>query len=82
MIEFDHVTRTYGSKVAVSDLTLAIPRGELFALLGPNGAGKTTTIRMLVGLLQPSRGSIRVCRADVVRETPARRLRAGRALPV
>ncbi|MEY3204389.1 MAG: putative transporter ATP-binding protein YxlF [Planctomycetota bacterium] len=77
MIEFDHVTRTYGSKVAVSDLTLAIPRGELFALLGPNGAGKTTTIRMLVGLLQPSRGSIRVCRADVVRETRAAHLHVG-----
>ena len=77
MIEFDHVTRTYGRKVAVSDLTLAIPRGELFALLGPNGAGKTTTIRMLVGLLQPSRGSIRVCRADVVRESRAAHLHVG-----
>ena len=77
MIEFDHVTRTYGSKVAVSDLTLAIPRGELFALLGPNGAGKTTTIRMLVGLLQPSRGAIRVCRADVVREPRAAHLHVG-----
>jgi ABC-2 type transport system ATP-binding protein len=77
MIEFDHVTRTYGSKVAVSDLTLAIPHGELFALLGPNGAGKTTTIRMLVGLLQPSRGAIRVCRADVVRDPRAAHLHVG-----
>ena len=77
MIEFDHVTRTYGSKVAVSDLTVAIPRGELFALLGPNGAGKTTTIRMLVGLLQPSRGAIRVCRADVVRDPRAAHLHVG-----
>jgi ABC-2 type transport system ATP-binding protein len=77
MIEFDHVTRTYGSKVAVSDLSVAIPRGELFALLGPNGAGKTTTIRMLVGLLQPSRGTIRVCRADVVRDPRAAHLHVG-----
>jgi ABC-2 type transport system ATP-binding protein len=77
MIEFDHVTRTYGSKVAVSDLTLAIPRGELFALLGPNGAGKTTTIRMLVGLLQPSRGAIRVCRVDVVRDPRSAHLHVG-----
>jgi ABC-2 type transport system ATP-binding protein len=68
MIEFDHVTRTYGSKVAVADLTLSIPRGELFALLGPNGAGKTTTIRMLVGLLHASRGVVRVCNHDVVRQ--------------
>jgi ABC-2 type transport system ATP-binding protein len=68
MIEFDHVTRTYGPKTAVSDVSLAIPRGELFALLGPNGAGKTTTIKMLVGLLRPSRGVIRVCGHDVVKE--------------
>jgi ABC-2 type transport system ATP-binding protein len=68
MIEFDHVTRTYATKTAVSDLSLAIPRGELFALLGPNGAGKTTTIRMLVGLLRPSRGAIRVCGYDVVKD--------------
>ncbi|MFM8577707.1 MAG: ABC transporter ATP-binding protein [Planctomycetaceae bacterium] len=67
MIEFDHVWRDYGRKTAVRDLTLAIPRGELFALLGPNGAGKTTTIRMLVGLLRPSRGVVRVATHDVVR---------------
>jgi ABC-2 type transport system ATP-binding protein len=68
MIEFDHVTRTYGPKTAVSDLSLAIPRGQLFALLGPNGAGKTTTIKMLVGLLQPSRGSVRVSGYDLVKD--------------
>jgi ABC-2 type transport system ATP-binding protein len=67
MIEFDHVSRTYGKKTAVDDLTLSIPRGELFALLGPNGAGKTTTIRMLVGLLRPSRGAVRVSGFDLVR---------------
>ena len=69
MIEFDHVTRTYGKKTAVDDLSLAIPRGELFALLGPNGAGKTTTIRMLVGLLRPSRGAVRVCGWDLVKHS-------------
>ena len=77
MIEFDHVTRTYGAKPAVSDLTLAIPRGELFALLGPNGAGKTTTIKMLVGLLRPSRGSVRICGFDLVRETRSAHLHTG-----
>ncbi len=66
MIEFAHVSRTYGPKTAVADLSLAIPRGELFALLGPNGAGKTTSIKMLVGLLQPSQGTIRICGHDVV----------------
>jgi ABC-2 type transport system ATP-binding protein len=69
MIEFDHVSRSFGRKTAVNDLSLAIPRGELFALLGPNGAGKTTTIRMLVGLLRPSRGAVRVCGYDLVRQT-------------
>ena len=77
MIEFDHVTRTYGPKTAVSDLSLAIPRGELFALLGPNGAGKTTSIKMLVGLLHPSRGTIRICGHDVVAEPRAAHLHVG-----
>jgi ABC-2 type transport system ATP-binding protein len=77
MIEFDHVTRSYGTKPAVVDLTVAIPRGELFALLGPNGAGKTTTIKMLVGLLRPSRGTVRVCGHDVVRQAREAHLRTG-----
>ena len=77
MIEFDHVWRTYGSKPAVSDLTLSIPRGELFALLGPNGAGKTTTIKMLVGLLRPLRGQIRVCGHDVVKDPRNAHLHVG-----
>ncbi|MBM4023281.1 MAG: ABC transporter ATP-binding protein [Planctomycetes bacterium] len=77
MIEFDHVTRTYGPKTAVADVSLAIPRGELFALLGPNGAGKTTSIRMLVGLLHPSRGTIRICGHDVVADPRAAHLHVG-----
>jgi len=77
MIEFDHAWRTYGTKTAVADLSLSIPRGELFALLGPNGAGKTTTIRMLVGLLRPSRGAVRVCGRDLVRQTREAHLHIG-----
>jgi ABC-2 type transport system ATP-binding protein len=77
MIEFDHVTRTYGPKTAVSDLTLSIPRGELFALLGPNGAGKTTTIKMLVGLLRPSRGAVRVSGFDLVKDPQSAHLHIG-----
>ena len=68
MIEFENVTRAYANKVAVNGLTLRIPAGELFALLGPNGAGKTTTIKMLTGLLRPTRGSVRVCGVDLVRD--------------
>ncbi len=67
MIEFDAVTRTYGRKVAVDRLTLAVRPGEVFALLGPNGAGKTTAIKMLVGLLRPDSGTIRIRGLDVTR---------------
>src|SRR5262245_9277206 len=58
MIHLDHVTKSYGTKPAVADLTLDIGEGELFAFLGPNGAGKTTTIKMMCGLLFPTSGSV------------------------
>jgi ABC-2 type transport system ATP-binding protein len=75
MIEIENVTRKYGAKVAVRELTLTIPPGELFAFLGPNGAGKTTTIKMMVGLLRPSSGIIRLCGYDVrQRQLAANRL--------
>jgi ABC-2 type transport system ATP-binding protein len=69
MIEFENVSRSYGKKVAVAGLNLTIRPGELFAFLGPNGAGKTTSIKMLVGLLRPSSGTVRVCGHDSVAET-------------
>ena len=68
MIELHNVSKSYGTKVAVRDLSLTIERGELFAFLGPNGAGKTTTIKMMCGLLFPSAGSIRVAGFDIARE--------------
>jgi ABC-2 type transport system ATP-binding protein len=75
MIEFIDVTRVYGPKTAVAGLNLTIASGELFAFLGPNGAGKTTSIKMLVGLLRPTSGNIRVCGFDVGTEaSEARRL--------
>ncbi|SCB94077.1 ABC transporter [Rhodococcus qingshengii] len=46
----------FGAKVAVNDLSLAVPSGSLFGLVGPNGAGKTTTLSMAVGLLRPHYG--------------------------
>jgi ABC-2 type transport system ATP-binding protein len=60
MIELEHVTKKYGNKTAVDDLSLAVGRGELFAFLGPNGAGKTTTIKLMCGLLFPTAGAIRI----------------------
>jgi ABC-2 type transport system ATP-binding protein len=59
-IETRHLTRTYGDVRAVDDLDLAVPRGAVYAFLGPNGAGKTTTIRMLLGLIRPDRGEVRL----------------------
>jgi len=66
MIEFGHVTRRYGEKTAVDDLSLAIPRGELFALLGPNGAGKSTLLRTIATLQRPDSGTIRLGDLDVL----------------
>jgi len=60
-IDLQSVQKRYGEKIAVHDLTLTIPPGELFAFLGPNGAGKTTTIKMICGLLHPLRGTVDVC---------------------
>src|ERR1700739_4189495 len=65
MIELEDVTKHYGHKVAVCDLSLRIERGELFAFLGPNGAGKTTTIKLMCGLLFPSAGKIRIAGFDL-----------------
>src|SRR5713101_2422910 len=65
MIELEHVSKRYGTKVAVEDLSLRIEAGELFAFLGPNGAGKTTTIKMICGLLFPTSGKVRVGEFDM-----------------
>jgi ABC-2 type transport system ATP-binding protein len=65
MIELEDVTRTYGRTLAVDRLNLRVAPGEVFAFLGPNGAGKTTTIKMMVGLLHPTAGTVRLCGFDV-----------------
>jgi ABC-2 type transport system ATP-binding protein len=59
------LTRYFGSKAAVEDLDLDIPRGSVFAFLGRNGSGKTTTIRMLLGLMQPTRGEGKILGYDI-----------------
>jgi ABC-2 type transport system ATP-binding protein len=57
MITASHLTRQFGARVVVDDVSLTVGKGELVALLGPNGAGKTTTMRMLAGLIRPTRGT-------------------------
>jgi len=70
LVEIENLSKRYGEFAAVSEFTLDVDAGELFALLGPNGAGKTTTIRMLMGILQPTTGFARIggldCFADRV----------------
>ena len=59
VIELTGLTKKYGDFTAVNDLNLQIRKGEIFGLLGPNGAGKSTTILMMLGLTEPTTGSVR-----------------------
>ncbi len=68
MIEVRGLTKAYGEKVAVRDLSFSVRRGEIFGLLGPNGAGKTTTIRVLACIIPPDSGEVRVNGYDVVED--------------
>ena len=58
MLKLENVRKTYGSLVAVDDLSFTVKDGKIFGLLGENGAGKTTTFRMIMGLLEPDKGTI------------------------
>lgn len=69
IVETKGLKKNYGAKEAVKGLDLEIPAGELFVLVGPNGAGKTTTLKMLVGLLKPTAGTIRIGGFDLLKET-------------
>ncbi len=62
------LTKRYGERLAVDSLDLAARRGEVFGFLGPNGAGKTTTIRMCLGLLSPTAGSVEILGRDVAHD--------------
>ena len=68
MIKIDSLCKNYGDFCAVKDLTLHVPRGELFCFLGPNGAGKTTTIKVLTGLLRPTSGSAAINGIDIQKD--------------
>ena len=76
-IEMDGLTRRFGNFVAVNDVTLKIPKGQLYGFLGLNGAGKTTTIRMLTTLLPPSAGTAKLWGHDVIKEPLAVRKLVG-----
>lgn len=67
----------YGELLALDELDLVIPRGELFAFLGPNAAGKTTTIKLLTGLMAPTTGQARICGYDIQKDPLEAKRRIG-----
>jgi ABC-2 type transport system ATP-binding protein len=71
LIEVVGLAKHYGDLIAVSDLSFTVAPGEILGLVGPNGAGKTTTLRCLVGILQPTRGTLRVGGHDLVADPVA-----------
>ena len=83
-----NLSKRYGTRLAVDQLNLEVRRGEVFGFLGPNGAGKTTTIRMLLGLIAPTEGSVEISGRRCFRASrrdPAQGWRAdrdSRALPL
>ncbi|MFC1528532.1 ABC transporter ATP-binding protein [Candidatus Latescibacterota bacterium] len=68
MIQFEGVTKRYGSQTSLSDLTFEVKKGEFYGFLGPNGAGKTTTIKCIIGLVRPDEGRILVNGLDISKD--------------
>ena len=68
VLSAEHLTKRFGRREAVSDVSFDVRAGEVFGFLGPNGAGKTTTIRMLVGLARPDRGRVRIRGLDLAHD--------------
>ncbi|MDQ6920777.1 MAG: ATP-binding cassette domain-containing protein, partial [Candidatus Dormibacteraeota bacterium] len=65
MIEVQGLTKYYGERPAISEVTFSVPRGQVLGFLGPNGAGKSTTMRILTGYLGASSGSASIAGFDV-----------------
>jgi ABC-2 type transport system ATP-binding protein len=72
MLIASHLTRQFGDRVAVQDVSFELAPGEIFALLGPNGAGKTTTLRMLAGLIEPTSGRVELHGEAMTRRNASR----------
>src|ERR1700757_2962862 len=71
-VEIEQVTKTFGQHVAVDDLSLTVPKGAVYGFIGPNGSGKTTTLRMIMRILHPDRGRIRVLGEERLRAATGR----------
>ncbi len=77
IIELHNLCKNYGTKIAVDNVNLNVYGGEVFGFLGPNGAGKTTTIKMIVGLLQPTSGTVKVAGYDMQKQPLQAKLSSG-----
>ena len=77
MIEVKGLTRSYGGRPAIQELTFSVPRGQVLGFLGPNGAGKSTTMRILTGYLAPGSGTASLAGFDVVEQSLEARRRTG-----
>ena len=77
MIEAEHLSKSYGSFVAVRDVSFRVDRGEVVGFLGPNGAGKSTTLRILAGFLGATSGAVRIAGHDIVAEPAQARAAIG-----
>lgn len=68
VLDVSNVTKVFGNRVAVNNVSFSIREGEIFCFLGPNGAGKTTTMKMICGLTSITKGSIRICNYDMPKD--------------
>ncbi len=76
-IELKHVTKHYGSARGIADISLTVDTGQVFGFLGPNGAGKSTTINLLIDLIRPSEGSIKIFDTDIAQSSVEVRRKIG-----
>ena len=77
VIEVSHLTRMYGPRAAVIDLSFTVEDGQIYGLLGPNGAGKSTIMNILTGYLAATSGTVTVCGHPLPEEADAARAREG-----
>ena len=77
MIEVENLSKSFGTKVAVNNLSFAVGKGDVLGFLGPNGAGKSTTMRMVTGFIPPTTGDAKVCGISVVDQPAEAKKRIG-----